>query len=492
MVADKVTVLTRRADAPADQAVLWESNGEGAYDVSQAHKNEIGTTITLHLKSNEDEWLEDWKLREVITRYSDHISFPVEMELHQAEEDAEQPVFEAVNKATAIWTRPKSTLTDEEYQAFYKHVSHDFDDALSWTHNRVEGKTEYINLLYIPKHAPFDLFQQGMKRRGIKLYVKRVFIMDEAEQFMPNYLRFVKGVIDAADLPLNVSREILQQSKVVDTIRAGSVKKVLGLLEDLAKNHPEKYLAFWAEFGNALKEGPIEDHANKDQIAGLLRFSTTFKNDKTQAESLDDYIARMKPEQKNIFYVTAETFQAASHSPHLEIFRKKGIEVLLLSDRVDEWLVAHLPEYKGHPFQSVAKGDLDLSELKDEDTAPTPDENESFTSLIAAFKLALADQVKDVRLTHRLTDSPACVVADANDMGLQLQRIFKSAGQSVPGSKPILELNPTHPLLVRLRSQTGDPRITDWAQVLFGQAILAEGGQLDDPAGFVKKMNALL
>jgi molecular chaperone HtpG len=495
MVADKVTVLTRRADAGADDAVLWESNGEGAYDVSQAHKNEVGTSVTLHLKENEDELLEDWKLREIITKYSDHIFFPVEMELHQAEEDKkeDQPVvFEAVNKANALWTRPKSSITDEDYQAFYKHVSHDYEDALTWTHNRVEGKTEYINLLYIPKRAPFDLFQANMKRHGIKLYVKRVFIMDDAEQFMPNYLRFVRGVIDASDLPLNVSREILQQNKVVDTIRAGSVKKVLGMLEDLAKNHPEKYLAFWAEFGNALKEGPIEDHANKEQIAQLLRFATTFKNDKTQTESLDDYISRMKPEQTKIYYVTADTFQAASHSPHLEIFRKKGIEVLLLSDRVDEWLVGHMPEYKGKALESVSKGTLDLGDLKDKEDAPSPEQDASFTDLLNAFKLALDGEVKDVRLTHRLTDSPACVVADANDMGLQLQRIFKSAGQAIPGSKPILELNPTHPLLVRLQKQTNDPVIADWAHVLLGQAILAEGGQLEDPAAFVKKMNALM
>ncbi|MFI4956943.1 MAG: molecular chaperone HtpG [Gammaproteobacteria bacterium] len=495
MVADKVTVLTRRADAGADEAVLWESNGEGAYDVSAAHKNDVGTSVTLHMKENEDELLEDWKLREIITKYSDHIFFPVEMQLHQAEEDKTEDspvVFEAVNKANALWTRPKSSITDEDYQAFYKHVSHDFDDPLCWTHNRVEGKTEYTNLLYIPKRAPFDLFQANMKRHGIKLYVKRVFIMDDAEQFMPNYLRFVKGVIDAADLPLNVSREILQQNKVVDTIRAGSVKKVLGLLEDLAKNHPEKYLAFWAEFGNALKEGPIEDHANKEQVAQLLRFATTLKNDKTQSESLDDYISRMKPEQSKIYYVTADTFQAASHSPHLEIFRKKGIEVLLLSDRVDEWLVTHLPEYKGKAFESVSKGTLDLGDLKDNEDAASPEQDASFTDLLNAFKLALDGEVKDVRLTHRLTDSPACVVADANDMGLQLQRLFKSAGQAIPGSKPILELNPTHPLLVRLQKQASDPVIADWAHVLLGQAILAEGGQLEDPASFVKKMNGLM
>lgn len=493
MVADKVTVLTRRADAGPDQAVLWESDGEGAYDVSAAHKEEIGTSVTLHLKADESDLLQDWKLRGIITKYSDHIFFPVEMALHQEDEaEKKEPVFEAVNKANALWTRPKSAISDEEYQAFYKHVSGDFNDALCWTHNRVEGKTEYTNLLYVPKQAPFDLYQMQMKRRGVKLYVKRVFIMDDAEQFMPNYLRFVKGVIDAADLPLNVSREILQQNKVVDTIRGGSVKKVLSMLDDLAKNHPEQYLAFWAEFGNALKEGPIEDHANKEQIAGLLRFATTFKNDKTQTESLDDYIGRMKPEQTKIYYVTADTFQAANHSPHLEIFRKKGIEVLLLSDRVDEWLVAHMPEYKGKSFESVAKGTLDLGELKDDADAAAPEKEAGFTDLISAFKVALGEQVKEVRLTHRLTDSPACVVADANDMGLQLQRLFKSAGQDMPGSKPILELNPTHPLLMRLQGKAHDPIIAEWAHVLLGQAILAEGGQLEDPAMFVKRMNALL
>lgn len=496
MVADKVSVLTRRADAGADEAVLWESNGEGAYDVSAAHKNDVGTTVTLHLKADEDTLLENWKLREIITKYSDHIFFPVEMETHVADDEKTDaptaPVFEPVNKANALWTRPKSSISDEDYQAFYKHVSHEYDDALCWTHNRVEGKTEYTNLLYIPKRAPFDLFQPQMKRRGVKLYVKRVFIMDDAEQFMPNYLRFVKGVIDAADLPLNVSREILQNNKTVDTIRAGSIKKVLGMLEDLAKNHPEQYLAFWAEFGNALKEGPIEDHANKELIATLLRFSTTLKNDKTQTESLDDYISRMKPEQSKIYYVTADTFQAASHSPHLEIFRKKGIEVLLLSDRVDEWLVAHMPEYKGKNFESVSKGTLDLGDLKDAEDAATPEKDASFADLLSAFKVALGAEVKDVRLTHRLTDSPACVVADANDMGLQLQRLFKSAGQAMPGSKPILELNPTHPLLMRLQDKAHDPVISEWAHVLLGQAILAEGGQLEDPASFVKRMNSLL
>ncbi len=487
MVADKVSVLTRRADTSADNAVLWESDGEGAYDVSSAHKNDVGTTVTLHLKAEEASLLEDWKLREIITKYSDHISFPVEMKA------PDQPdTFESINRATALWARPKSSITDEEYQEFYKHIGHDYEDSLCWTHNRVEGKTEYVNLLFIPKRAPFDLHQQQMKRRGIKLYVKRVFIMDDAEQFMPNYLRFVKGVIDASDLPLNVSREILQQSKVVDTIRAGSVKKILGMLEDLAKNHPEKYLAFWAEFGNAMKEGPIEDHANKEQIAPLLRFSTTLKSDKTQTESLDDYIARMKPGQNKIYYVTADTFQAASHSPHLEIFRKKGIEVLLLSDRVDEWLVAHLPEYKNHAFESVSKGTLDLGDLQDEEAKAAAETDASFDDLMNAFKLALEANVKEVRLTHRLTDSPACVVADANDMGLQLQRIFKSVGQDMPNSKPILELNPTHPLLIRLQPLAKDPIIAEWAHLLLGQAILAEGGQLEDPAGFVKRMNQLL
>jgi molecular chaperone HtpG len=497
MVADQVTVYTRRADAAADEAVLWGSKGDGEYSIAEAEKADIGTTITLHLKENEDELLNDWKLREIIIKYSDHISFPVEMPQAEPEGEKEKTdteTYEAVNKATALWTRSKSDISEEEYKQFYQHVSHDFQDPLAWTHNRVEGKTEYTNLLFIPKKAPFDLFQATDKRRGVKLYVKRVFIMEDAEQFIPNYLRFVRGVIDANDLPLNVSREILQQNKVVDTIRGGSVKKILGLLENLAKNEPQDYIEFWSEFGPVLKEGVVEDPNNREQIAKLLRFASTHNNEPGQTTSLEDYIGRMQEGQDKIYYVTGETFQAVKNSPHLEIFRKKGIEVLLLSDRVDEWLTMHLGEFDGKKLESVAKGALDLGTVEDkEKQAERETESKDFAELIAAFKTSLGAKVKDVRLTHRLTDSPACVVADENDMGLQMQRIFKAAGQAAPVSAPILELNPEHALLQRLKADMpAQDQLSDWATLLLDQAVLAEGGQLEDPAGFVKIMNGLL
>lgn len=478
MVADKVSVHTRRADLPESEAVLWESCGDGEYTLEKSEKAGQGTTITLHLKENEDELLTDSRLRGIIIRYSDHISFPVEMP-SASEEQTDEPV----NKATALWLRKKSDISKEDYQEFYKHVSHDFQEPLAWTHNRVEGKTEYTSLLYVPKQAPFDMYQMQAKNHGVKLYVKRVFIMDDAEQFIPNYLRFVRGVIDANDLPLNVSREILQNNKVVETIKAGSVKKILSMLQSMANNEPQDYVQFWSEFGPAFKEGIVEDAGNKDAIAKLLRFATTFKDESGQTESLDDYITRMQEGQDSIYYVTAETFQSAKNSPHLEIFRKKGIEVLLLSDRVDEWLVAHLPEYQDKKLVSVAKGSLDLGETEND---------ESFRDLINAFKTGLGEQVKDVRTTNRLTQSPACIVADENDMGMQMQRIFKSAGQPFPVSKPILEINPEHALIQRLNLTVNDARIKDWGQLLLEQATLAEGGQLDDPAGFVKRMNELL
>lgn len=491
MVADKVTLVTRRADS--DAAVLWESDGSGEYTLESADKETQGTTITLHMKPEDHEYLEAWKLRGIIMKYSDHINFPVEMVQEKADDDKDAAiVYEAVNKATALWQCSKNDLTDEEYKAFYKHVSHDFEDPLAWTHNAVEGKVEYRNLLYIPKRAGFDLYTQMNKRHGVKLYVQRVFIMDDAEQFLPHYLRFVKGVIDANDLPLNVSREILQSSKVVDTIKSGSAKKVLALLADMAENKPEDYIQFWSEFGPALKEGIIEDVPNRDAIAKLLRFASTRTDEPSQTVSLADYVSRMKEGQKHIYFVTAETFAAAKNSPHLEIFRQQGIEVLLLSDRVDEWLAGYLTEFEGKTLASVAKGDLELPTLDPKEEEKLKAEDESFAKLIAAFKMGLGDAVKDVRITHRLTQSPACVVADANDMGLQMQRIFKAAGQSMPASKPILELNPTHSLLIRLNQNPADEQMKAWAQLLLDQAILAEGGHLDDPALFVKRMNELL
>ncbi len=498
MVADKVSVHTRRGDVGVDEAVLWESAGDGEYTLEAADKSDIGTRITLHIKEGEDELLNDWKLREIIIKYSDHISFPVEMPKAQTEDEEKNEdaaiTYESVNKATALWMRAKSDITDEEYTKFYQHVSHDFQDPLIWTHNKVEGKTEYTNLLFIPKKAPFDLYQGGEKRHGVKLYVKRVFIMDDAEQFIPHYLRFVRGVIDANDLPLNVSREILQNNRVVDTIRAGSVKKVLGLLENLAKNEPQDYIEFWAEFGPAMKEGIVEDTNNREQLTKLMRFATTKTDEPGQTVSLDDYIARMTEGQEKIYFVTGETFQAAKNSPHLEIFRKRGIEVLLLSDRVDEWVTMHMKDYQGKQLESVAKGALDLGSTDDkEDEAQRESEDKDFAPLIAAFKTSLGDKVKDVRLTHRLTDSPACVVADENDMGLQMQRIFKAAGQAMPASAPILELNPEHALLQRLKANMpAQDEINDWGSLLLNQAILAEGGQLDDPAAFVKTVNQLL
>lgn len=485
MIADSVTVVTRRADKPADSAVIWQSKGDGEYSIEPTEKTTQGTDIILHLKKEEEELLSDSRLREIIIKYSDHIAFPVEMPAET--DEAKDPV----NKASALWLRNKSEITDEEYNEFYKLVSHDFQDPLSWSHNRVEGKTEYTSLLYIPKHAPFDLYQAQMKNKGVKLYVKRVFIMDDAEQFVPHYLRFIRGVIDAKDLPLNVSREILQNNKIVSTIKAGVTKKALGMLQSMANNEPQDYLQCWTEFGPAIKEGVVEDQANKNAIAKLMRFASTFKNEPGQTESLDDYIARMKPDQDSIYYVTADTFQAAKNSPHLEIFRKNGLEVLLLSDRIDEWLTGHLTEYEDKKLVSVAKGDLDLGNL-DEDKPALEAETEQLKDLVNAMKTGLGEQVQDVRVTHRLTDSPACIVADENAMSLQMQRMFKAAGQPFPASKPVLEINPAHPLIVRLNANPTDQGLSEWAQLLLDQATLAEGGQLEDPAGFVKRVNELL
>ena len=503
IIADRVTLITRRAGDT--QAVKWQSEGEGDYTLEAANKASRGTEITLHLRENEDEFLNDWQLKSIIRKYSDHITLPIVMyksEWKEGEEGADgiqkpgemgvTDELETINKASALWARAKSDITMDDYNEFYKHVSHDFEAPLAYSHSRVEGKQEYISLLYIPAKAPFDLYDRE-RRHGIKLYVKRVFIMEDADKLMPQYLRFVRGVIDSADLPLNISREILQDSRDVDAIKNGSVKKVLGLLEDLAADKPEDYAKFWAEFGRVLKEGPGEDFANKDKIAGLLRFASTRMDTALQSISLADYIAKMQPEQKAIYYITADTFAAAQHSPHLEIFRKKGIEVLLLSDKVDEWLLGSLTEFDGKKLQSIAKGDLDLGALESETEKEIQKKvEEEAKSLIARVKATLGDAVKAVRVTHRLTDSPACLVVGEYDLSGNMARILKAAGQNAPDSKPILELNPTHKLVKRLEAETEDARFSDLAHLVFDQALLAEGGQLNDPAAFVKRMNSLL
>ena len=448
--------------------------------------------VTLHLREGEDEFLGGWKLKSIIRKYSDHITLPIVMKKEDWK-DGEQVLTdedETVNQANALWVRPKSEISDEQYKEFYKHVGHDFEDPLAWTHARVEGKQEYTQLLYIPARAPFDLWDRNA-RHGIKLYVRRVFIMDDAEQLMPLYMRFVRGVVDSSDLPLNVSREILQQSKDIDGIRSGCTRKVLSMLEDLAENDKEKYAKFWENFGAVLKEGVGEDSANKEKIAGLIRFASTHNDTPEQNVSLADYIGRMKEGQEKIYFVTAETFNAARNSPHLEIFRKKGIEVLLLSDRVDEWVVGHLTEFDGKHLQSVAKGGLDLGKLEDEAEKQEAEKAaDEYKELIDKVKASLGDKVKDVRVTHRLTDSPSCLVSDDYDPSGNLARMLKAAGQQVPNTKPILEINPQHPAVMRLKYE--ESRFDDWAALLFEQATLAEGGQLDDPAGFVKRINDLM
>jgi molecular chaperone HtpG len=492
IIADKVTLTTLRAGET--EAVKWESAGEGDFTLEPADKKTRGTEIVLHLREGEDEFLNDWKLKSIIRKYSDHITLPIVMKASEWK-DGEQVATdedETVNKASALWARAKSDVTEEEYQEFYKHVSHDFENPLAWSHNRVEGNQEYISLLYVPSKAPLDLYDRE-RSQGIKLYVKRVFILEDAEKLMPQYLRFVRGVIDSADLPLNVSREILQHSKDIDAIKAASVKKVLGLLEDLAENKPEEYQAFWGEFGRVLKEGPGEDFANKEKIAGLLRFASTNLDTETQVVGFKDYIARMKEGQEAIYFITADSFAAAQHSPHLEIFRKKGIEVLLLSDRVDEWMLGGLTEFDGKKLQSIAKGDLDLGKLEDEAEKEAKKQVEDAAKdLIEKVKATLGDQVNEVRVTHRLTDSPACLVAGEHDLSGNLERMLKAAGQKTPESKPTLEINPAHGLVERLKSEKDDAKFNDLAHLLFDQALLAEGGQLNDPASFVKRMNSLL
>ena len=492
IIADKVTLITRRAGAT--DAVRWQSSGEGDYTLEAAEKAARGTEIILHLRDGEDEFLSDWKLKTIIRKYSDHITLPIVMKKSEWKEGAEVATDddETVNRASALWARNKNDISEDEYKEFYKHVSHDFEAPLAWSHSRVEGNQEYISLLYIPTKAPFDLYDRE-RRHGIKLYVKRVFIMEDAEKLMPQYLRFVRGVIDSADLPLNVSREILQSSRDVDAIKAGSTKKILSLLEDLAENKTEDYATFYKEFGRVLKEGVGEDFANKDKIAALLRFASTHADTDAQVVSLKDYIARMQPEQEVIYYITADSFAAAQHSPHLEIFRKKGIEVLLMSDRVDEWLLGSLTDFEGKKLQSIAKGDLDLGKLESDTEKEIHKKIEDEAkSLLERIKKTLGDQVKDVRVTHRLTDSPACLISDAEDLSGNLARMLKAAGQNTPETKPILEINPTHKLVKRLEAETSEAVFSDLSLVLFDQALLAEGGVLNDPASFVKRMNSLI
>ncbi len=496
IVADQVELKSRSATVDAKQGVYWQSEGTGEYDLAEIEKTDRGTEIILHLKEDEIELLSGWRLRSIITKYSDHVPLPIEMiEEKQGEEDSEAGTgvkWEVVNKASSLWTRSKSEVSEDEYKEFYKHVGHDFADPLAWSHNRVEGKTEYISLLYIPSKAPFDLYEPN-QTHGLKLYVQRVFIMEDAEKLLPRYLRFVRGVIDSSDLPLNVSREILQGNKVIDAMRSGSVKKVLGLLEGIANSEPEKYQSFWKEFGKVIKEGPGEDFANKEQIAKLLRFASTQDDTEDQTTSLDDYISRMKEGQESIYYITADNFNAAKNSPHLEIFRKKGIEVILMYDRVDEWLMGALNEYDGKSFVSVAKGELDLDKLSDQDEKEQQKKvEEQSADIVKLIKEKLEDKVEDVRVSHRLTTSPACIVLNEHDMALYMQNLLKQAGQQMPSTKPTLEINPSHPMLVRMNSETDLDQVKEWSMLLFEQAILAEGGQLENPADFVRRLNKIM
>ena len=498
IVADKVTLRTRRAGYYAAEGVEWESQGKGEFTIENIDKETRGTEITLHLRDDQEEFLNGWRLRNCISKYSDHIDLPIMMTKELVpDEDGKIYEFaeledETVNKATALWTQSKGDISEDEYKEFYKQISHDYQDPLSWSHNKVEGKTEYTSLLYIPSTAPFDLWDRE-RTHGLKLYVKRVFIMEDADQLMPRYLRFIRGVIDTNDLPLNVSREILQGSKTIDSIRAASVKKILSELSKMQKNDAEKYATFWKEFGQVIKEGTGEDMANKEALAKLMMFSTTETGSEEQTVTLADYVSRMKDKQDKIYYITAESFAAAKNSPHLEVFRKKGIEVLLLADRVDEWLTNSLTEFDDKQLQSVAKGDLDLGELANEEEKKAQEETDKdFADLVERVKATLGDKVKDVRITHRLTDSPACLVVDDMDMSANLERMLKAAGQQVGGTKPIFEVNPEHPMVVRLKDESDDTRFEDWSSILFDQALLAEGGQLEDPASYVKRLNALL
>ena len=487
IVADRVTVTSRRAGLGSEHGVRWESDGKGEYSVETIERPKRGTEVVLHLREGEDDFLDEFRLRSIIHKYSDHISIPIVMPA-EGKKDEE----EAVNRASALWARPKSEIKSEEYEEFYKHVAHDFEPPLAYVHSRVEGRQEYISLLYLPKRAPFNLWNRDRKH-GVKLYVRRVFVMDDAEQLLPSYLRFVRGVIDSNDLPLNISREILQHSKDIEAIRSGSVKKVLDLLSDIAEKDQEKYATFWKEFGTVFKEGVVEDFGNRQNIARLLRFASTSNDTDVQNVSLADYVARMKPGQSKIYYVTAETFNAAKNSPHLEIFRAKGVEVLLLSDRVDEWVMSHLTEFDGKSLASVAKGGLDLGGLEGKEDQKRKKEIEStYKDLVERVQRALGERVKAVRVTHRLTTSPACLVVEENDLSVNMSRLLKAAGQSLTQTRPTLEINPAHAIVKRLNDETDAARFADWSQLLFDQALLSEGGQLEDPAAFVRRLNDLL
>ncbi|HEJ0328966.1 TPA: molecular chaperone HtpG [Serratia marcescens] len=488
IVADKVTVRTRAAGAADDEGVFWESAGEGDYTIADITKETRGTEITLHLREGEDEYLDAWRLRSVIGKYSDHIALPVEIESKNEEDDT--VTWEKINKAQALWTRSKADVTDEEYKEFYKHIAHDFTDPLSWSHNRVEGKQEYTSLLYIPAQAPWDMWNRDHKH-GLKLYVQRVFIMDDAEQFMPNYLRFVRGLIDSNDLPLNVSREILQDSRVTQNLRGALTKRVLQMLDKLAKDDAEGYQKFWQQFGLVLKEGPAEDHGNQEAIAKLLRFASTHGDSSAQTVSLEEYVGRMAEGQEKIYYITADSYAAAKSSPHLELFRKKGIEVLLLSDRIDEWMMSYLTEFDGKPFQSVSKADETLDKLADE-TEEQKAAEKQLEPFIERVKTLLGERVKDVRLTHRLTDTPAIVVTDADEMSTQMAKLFAAAGQQAPEVKYIFELNPEHALVKRASDVGDNEHFAEWIDLLLDQALLAERGTLDDPNLFIRRMNKLL
>ncbi|RPH24745.1 molecular chaperone HtpG [Buttiauxella warmboldiae] len=491
IVADKVTVRTRAAGVPADQAVFWESEGAGEYTVADITKADRGTEITLHLREGEDEFLDDWRVRSTISKYSDHIALPVEIETRE-EKDGETILgWEKINKAQALWTRSKSEIKDEEYNEFYKHVAHDFTDPLTYSHNRVEGKQEYTSLLYIPSQAPWDMWNRDHKH-GLKLYVQRVFIMDDAEQFMPNYLRFVRGLIDSNDLPLNVSREILQDSRVTQNLRSALTKRVLQMLEKLAKDDGEKYQTFWKNFGLVLKEGPAEDTANQETIAKLLRFASTHTDTSAQTVSLEEYVSRMKEGQEKIYYITADSYAAAKSSPHLELLRKKGIEVLLLSDRIDEWMMSYLTEFDGKAFQSVSKTDESLEKMADEETPEAKEAEKALEPFVDRVKNLLGERVKEVRLTHRLTDSPAIVTTDSNDMSTQMAKLFAAAGQAVPEVKYIFELNPDHGLVKRVADTQDEAQFGEWVELLLDQALLAERGTLEDPNQFIRRMNQLL
>jgi molecular chaperone HtpG len=507
IVADKVTLITRRAGLEKELGVRWESTGDGDYTLENIEKANRGTEIILHLKEGEDEFLDNWRLRSIVRKFSDHISLPIVMDKEvtppqdeDAAEDAPKPATvieeETINSASALWTKSKDDISEEAYNEFYKHVAHDYQDPLVHVHSKVEGTNEYTLLLYVPGRAPFDLWDRDAKH-GVKLYVRKVFITDDAEQLMPRYLRFIRGVIDADALPLNVSREILQQSKQISAIKSGAIKKVLSMLENLAKNDAEKYATFWKQFGTVIKEGPIEDHKNKEQVAKLLRFASTHTNSEEQNVSLEDYISRMQEAQDKIYYITADSYAAAKNSPHLEIFRKKGIEVLLLSDRIDEWLVSNLSDFNDKHLQSVAKGQLDLDKPEtEEDKQQQEAVDKEFESVIKQIKEVLGDKVSEVRISHRLTDSPACLVATDYGMSLNMERIMKEAGQNLSmmggGTKPVFEINPNHGLVNKIKNETDDARFADITQILFDQAILSEGGHLDDPAAFVHKLNGLL